>query len=315
MFGIVGAGTIGTLVAAGLEKSGLYQCVGVHTRSRASYERFCRYIPCDFLSLEELALRCSLIFLTTPDDSIAQIAQKIQQACPGTPEPSGKPISSDKPISSGTPAFFGVRTLIHCSGALPCRVMDFDCPQEAPPWRYAGVHPYRAFASIASGLGSMRGTHFGVEGSDEEAVMCGEAIVRALGGVVHRVPEEGKTLYHGAAVIASNYLVTLTSMGVDLLEGIGLTGEESLQLLLPLMQGTLDNLKAGGLMVLTGPIVRGDAEVVRRHLAQLPEGIREVYCALGLRTLELGRRQKERAGRPYAAGVETELRNLLGGRA
>ncbi|MDR2736184.1 MAG: DUF2520 domain-containing protein [Gracilibacteraceae bacterium] len=328
VFGIVGAGVVGTLMAVCLERSGLFRCVGIHTRSRASFERFRKFVSCEHCSLAELAQRCSVIFVTTPDDVIAQVARVLHDV-------------------ADAGAVSGERMLIHCSGALPWRVLAPEkimapekvlAPEKvmAPEkpmasekvlasekpmasgalggagWRYAGVHPYRAFASIVDGIDSMEGTHFGIDGSDEQAVFCGEEIVRVLGGVAYRVPEGGKTLYHGAAVIASNYLVTLASIGVELLERISLTPGESLELLLPLMQGTLDNLRTGGLDVLTGPVARGDTEVVGRHLRELPDDVRDVYCALGRWTLKLGRRQRERAGKAYAPEVEQELNRLFG---
>ncbi|MCL1791390.1 MAG: DUF2520 domain-containing protein [Peptococcaceae bacterium] len=299
-FGIVGAGVVGTLMAVGLERSGLFRCGGVHSRSRASYERFQGFVSCESCSLAELAKRCSLIFVTTPDDVIAQVAGELLD-------------------SADEETLRGERILVHCSGALPWRVLapegagssSATVSMRQGRWQYAGVHPYRAFASIADGIDSVAGTHFGIDGSDEGAVLCAEEIVRALRGVAHRVPEGGKVLYHGAAVIASNYLVTLASIGVELLERIGLTREESLELLLPLMEGTLDNLKSGGLNVLTGPVARGDTEVVHRHLRELPEDVHDVYCALGQWALKLGRRQRELAGRPYAPEVVMELERLF----
>jgi hypothetical protein len=280
-----------------------------------SFERFCGYISCKHYSLPELAGRCSLIFITTPDDAISGVARALHESVGERCHRTNKKFGSECD---------GEMTLIHCSGALSWRVLDFaeDAREKGGyredntcwdkmVWRYGGIHPYRAFSSIEDGIDSVRGTHFGVDASDEESMVCAQDIVLALGGIFHRVPEDGKTLYHAAAVVASNYLVVLGSLGTELLEGIGLSSQESLELLLPLMQGTLDNMKKSGLDVLTGPIARGDVEVVRRHLAQLPENMRGVYCSLGMQALELGRRKWDKLGRNYPG--ETELKRILSG--
>jgi predicted short-subunit dehydrogenase-like oxidoreductase (DUF2520 family) len=80
------------------------------------------------------------------------------------------------------------------------------------------------------------------------------------------------------------------------------------QALIPLVRGTLDNLEQLGVRgALTGPIVRGDLDTVRLHLARLSAADRTLYCALGLELLRLARAaglDEERAG---------ELEALLAG--
>ena len=121
----------------------------------------------------------------------------------------------------------------------------------------------------------------------------------------------GKALYHAAASVACNYLVTLASEGVELMAAAGVPREAALPALLPLLRGTVRNLEVLGLpRALTGPIARGDAPTVGRHL----EAIRrerpvteEMYRALGRRTVPIGR-SKGTLGPEDAA----ELERLLG---
>ena len=47
-FGIIGAGIVGTALAVRLEEAG-HECIGVHTRSRLSYERFQSYLKIQHL--------------------------------------------------------------------------------------------------------------------------------------------------------------------------------------------------------------------------------------------------------------------------
>jgi predicted short-subunit dehydrogenase-like oxidoreductase (DUF2520 family) len=79
--------------------------------------------------------------------------------------------------------------------------------------------------------------------------------------------DEWRPLYHAAAVMASSYLVVLAAQAVEMLHAAGWSRPDALQGLLPLMRGTLDNLGAQGLPGgLSGPMRRGDAETVRRHV-------------------------------------------------
>ena len=57
------------------------------------------------------------------------------------------------------------------------------------------------------------------------------------------------------------------------------------------MRATIDNVaKMGPAAALTGPIARGDAMTIRRHMEALetaPREIRDLYRLLGERTVEL----------------------------
>jgi hypothetical protein len=77
-------------------------------------------------------------------------------------------------------------------------------------------------------------------------------------------------VYHAAAVFASNFVDVVVAEAVGMLEGIGWTEKESLTALMPLVRGAVDNIgRRGPVGALTGPIRRGDAETVQRHLDAL----------------------------------------------
>ena len=82
----------------------------------------------------------------------------------------------------------------------------------------------------------------------------------------------------------------------------GVPPAEAGALYLPLMQGTVANLALGPAAALTGPVRRGDAATVRRHLAALAPDDRALYRALGLVALGLARE----AGLGEAAAAEVE---------
>ena len=117
-----------------------------------------------------------------------------------------------------------------------------------------------------------------------------DAIVRRLGGVPVTLAPEAKPLYHAGAVFASNYLVTMLAEAMRLLEEAGIGRDAALAALLPLVRATLENVAAAGPEgALTGPIARGDAATLRRHLSALPHRDADLYRAVGRATLRLAR--------------------------
>ena len=91
-----------------------------------------------------------------------------------------------------------------------------------------------------------------------------------MGAEPFTLADEHRVLYHAAAVVASNYLVTLASVAEDLFERAGLPAGGALPAFLPLMRGALDNLQAQGTVAaLTGPLSRGDVGTVAAHLDAL----------------------------------------------
>jgi len=78
------------------------------------------------------------------------------------------------------------------------------------------------------------------------------------------VPDSARALYHAAASVASNYLVTLEDAAEQLASSTGIERRH----LARLAQSALDNWsELGGPNALTGPIARGDEATVRRQRA------------------------------------------------
>jgi len=282
-FGIIGAGIVGTALAVRLEAAG-HECIGVHTRSRLSYERFRSYLNIEHLPLEELVPSADILFITTQDSMIRTVAENL---------------STKAFIKPG-------QVWIHCSGSLPSDVLRV---KESSPIHCLSLHPLQAFASVEKALAILLGTHFGIEG---DKVELGEEIVKDLGGIPHHILAAQKSLYHAGAVVASNYLVVLASLAVELFAEAGIQAPEALSSLLPLMKGTLYNLEQVGLPeALTGPIARGDAQVVQGHLDHMPSNLVGIYQGLGLKALELGEDKKARQGLSYPQETLSLLKSLL----
>lgn len=107
---------------------------------------------------------------------------------------------------------------------------------------------------------------------------------------IYQINKKNKVIYHTAAVFASNYLVTLCDSALSCLNNAGIMREDGIKIILNLMKNTLDNLDIAQSTerVLTGPISRGDLEVIKRHLQVLSKtNLIELYKILGLSTLKL----------------------------
>lgn len=170
------------------------------------------------------------------------------------------------------------------------------------------LHPLQTFANPEQGAASLPGTYFAFTGDAAAAAWAAE-IVHLMPGRVLTIQPERWALYHAAAVMASNYQMTLLDAALEILEAAGVARGEGLAALAPIARATLENvLRLGPQDALTGPVSRGDAETVRRNLAGLnavSRETRELYRAAGRRTLPIAQR------RGLARSLLQELENSL----
>jgi predicted short-subunit dehydrogenase-like oxidoreductase (DUF2520 family) len=235
-----------------------------------------RRVPGDGeLTAAEAVARADWVWLTVPDDAIAATAAALPWA-PG-------------------------QLALHCSGATPLAALA-----AAPA--AAGFHPLKLLAGDAG----LAGAHAGIE-ADAAHRPALEALAHALGLVPLGLPSpmsvQARAAYHAAANLAASGVLAVLAEAGALWSAAGLPGESALAALLPLTRGTLDTAAARGLAgAVSGPIARGDAGVLARHLDALAAaGLdADLLRALGLRQLALA----EAAGRLDAAQV-TALRALL----
>jgi predicted short-subunit dehydrogenase-like oxidoreductase (DUF2520 family) len=193
--------------------------------------------------------------------------------------------------------------LIHCAGALSAWE-PFRALAPAP----AGVAMMHPLVSVADASQSFAGVIFGVQGDAAGARAAG-AIVRLVGGVMHPLARDADpALYHAAAALASNHVVGLVDAALELLRAAGLRAPEAV--VEQLLRSTADNVHRTGLpAALTGPIARGDAATVERHLRALAAhpAIARVYRATAARVTDVAAAK----GRADAAAL-AKIRDLLG---
>ncbi|HEX2690186.1 MAG TPA: DUF2520 domain-containing protein, partial [Kofleriaceae bacterium] len=109
-----------------------------------------------------------------------------------------------------------------------------------------------------------------------------------------------------------NYLVAAIDAAAAVLATAGVAPDKAAQALIPLAEGALRNIAAHGTTLgLTGPVRRGDAATVSRHLDAVrdrPE-LARIYRALARRAVDIAARIDGREA-PDRAGLDA-IRALL----
>jgi len=254
---IVGLGRVGTALAVALQKKGY----GIQSLVDQDFEALRRAqdllegeMPGGF-SIDEL-ISSPVFLITVKDDAIEGVAEELRRLYPAS-------------------------LLVHTSGLHSSLILG-DGPR-------LSLHPLQSFASLEEAMTNLPGSYFSLEGN-RVGLEWGKKVVEALGGVAMEIRAAQKPLYHLAACIASNYLITLLYEALKAMEVAGIPWEEGLSGLGALMEGTLRNAKSCGVpQALTGPLVRGDSGTIEHHLKSLqPYGeLKEFYCLMALRTLQM----------------------------
>ncbi len=262
-FAIIGAGKVGSALGILLKEQG-YQPVGVASRSFVSARRLAETLQTaacqDVAEAAELA---DLVFITTTDREIEAVAGSLAR----------KGVCRQGQI------------IIHTSGALASDIM---APVRQQGAAAISMHPLQSFTSVESAKENLPGSCFALEG-DEWALPRVMEVVDALQGRYFVIRAEDKPLYHAAAVVASNYLVSLVHLSSTIYQRLGLDEAQAMDALFPLIQGTLNNIaKSGPAAALTGPVARGDGTTLKGHLKALRKmdwRVSEAYRALGSYTV------------------------------
>jgi predicted short-subunit dehydrogenase-like oxidoreductase (DUF2520 family) len=241
--GVVGAGRVGAVLAAALRTAG-HDIVAVAGESPASRTRIETLLPGVHVDKPTaVAKACDLLLLTVPDDMLDNVVNML--------------------VASG--AIRSGQYVAHTSGRHGLSVLE---PARAIGAHGLAMHPAMTFTGTEVDLGRLDGCVFGVTaGTDTRALA--EYLVADLGGTPIWVPEDRRTLYHAGLAHGANHLVTLVTQAMELLRESG--ADDPAATLRPLLTAALDNALSYGDAALTGPIVRGDVNTVRAHLADIAE--------------------------------------------
>jgi predicted short-subunit dehydrogenase-like oxidoreductase (DUF2520 family) len=241
--GVVGAGRVGAVLAAALRAAGheITAVAGESAASRTRIETLLPGVPVD--KPTAVARSCDLLLLTVPDDMLSNVVSML--------------------VASG--AVRPGQLLVHTSGKHGLSVLEPAARRGAD---VLAMHPAMTFTGTDLDLGRLPGCVYGVTATEATRALA-ESLVGDLGGRVVRVEEDHRALYHAGLAHGANHLVTLVAQAMDLLRESGVTDPAGT--LRPLLTAALDNALAYGDAALTGPIVRGDVETVRAHLADIAE--------------------------------------------
>jgi predicted short-subunit dehydrogenase-like oxidoreductase (DUF2520 family) len=266
---IVGCGKVGTTLGLYLLKAG-YPLVGVGSKSMASAKKAAGLLgDAPFTDAPwEITPEADVVMITTPDGVIAEACDQI---------------AANDGFREGT-------IVLHCSGALPSS--ELVSAKKATAF-IGSLHPLQSFAAypvgpVGDATNPFSGIIAAIEG-DPQAVVVARAMAADLGAEAYTIKTEAKTLYHAAAVVASNYLVALIDLAFKLIGAAGIAQKDAFNVLRPLIDGTLANIGRVGIpQALTGPIVRGDTATVKQHVEAIKDqtpDLFDVYQQLGRQTI------------------------------
>ena len=241
--GVVGAGRVGAVLSAALRAAGheVVAAAGESSASRLRIETLLPGVPVH--KPTEVARACDLLLLTVPDDMLENVVNML----------------------AGAGAIRRGQYVVHTSGRHGLTVLAAATRLGAHP---VAMHPAMTFTGTAMDLDRLDGCVFGITAPVQHRAFT-EELVSSLGGVPMWVDEDRRTLYHAGLAHGANHLVTLVAQAMDLLAAAG--AEDPAATLRPLLGAALDNALAYGDAALTGPIVRGDLNTVRAHLADIVE--------------------------------------------
>ena len=254
---VVGPGRLGTALAVELTRAG-YRVREIISRgsrnSRRRASELATLVRSRAATSPNARLDADLIWFCVPDREIVAAARKLA------------PLTRWK----GKIAF-------HSSGALASDELNALRLHGAA---VASVHPMMTF--VRGSIPSLKGVPFGVEG-DAAAVRVARRVVDDLGGEVFTVRKPDKAAYHAWGSFASPLVVAVLVTAEQVARAAGLSAAEARRKMLPIVEQTVANYaRLGPAGAFSGPVVRGDAAIIGKHLQVLRKvpGAKEVYVAL-----------------------------------
>ena len=269
MIAVVGGGRMGRSLASVLSEAG--ERVVLWSRREAAG------------AITDAVSGSHTVLLAVPDDALDPLARELA---------SRRAVGPDQVV-------------LHLSGV---HTHDIIAPLESTGAALGSLHPLQTISEPSQARSRWSGAYAAIEG-DARALREAERLCSMLGLTPVHVPAEAKMAYHAAAVVASNYVVVLADLAARIAAAGGVAPEAAERMYLPLLRGAAENLqRQSPVEALTGPIRRGDAATVQRHMAVLGGAERRLYAGLGLHALTLARA----GGLPAATADEIE-RVLRGG--
>lgn len=217
-----------------------HSVVAVASRSEASAAAAARRLDAPVVPVDALP-DCDVVLLGVPDQALEEVAGTL-----------GAVVRS--------------AVLVHLAGSVGVEPL-----RSARPAAACAIHPVQACPDVDTAIARLPGSAWGITCSEGATAWARGLVSDDLDGRPVEVREEDRPLWHAAAVTTSNGIAALMATGEALLRSIGVGS--SVDVLGPIAAGTVANARAvgGGAVALTGPVVRGEADVIRRHLVAVGE--------------------------------------------
>jgi predicted short-subunit dehydrogenase-like oxidoreductase (DUF2520 family) len=276
---IVGPGRLGFALAQALADAGYKLDEIVFRRSvsgkkaghgsEQNARKLARRYRSRAVQLGDAKFAAEVVWLCIGDGSIASVAHSI----------------------SGQASWEG-KVVFHSSGALTSRELSSLRRAGAS---VASVHPMMSF--VHHGAEATFEVPFALEG-DAKALRVAKRMVRDLGGESLRISAANKPLYHAFGAFLSPLIIANLALAERIGVKAGVPKHLVRQATAPILATTVFNyITLGAAAAFSGPIIRGDVETVRKHLAALKKvpDTEAVYRALArsaLKTLPVGNKKE-----------------------
>jgi len=259
---LVGPGNLGSALAIELYRTGYpINAIVKRATTRVTHlKALARRVEADYITICERPLDSDIVWLTVPDDAIAEVARQLAAS-----------------------QAWNSKIVFHSSGALTSEELAALRKKGAA---VASAHPLMSF--VRGRAPSWQEVAFAIEG-DAPAVRAAFDIAQDLGGKPFKIQKKNKALYHAFGAFASPLVIALMSSMEQVAEAAGISPNKIKKTMLPLLRQTWGNyLVQDAPRAFSGPLVRGDVQTVRKHLAELKRvpAARDVYVALARAAIE-----------------------------
>lgn len=262
---IIGAGNLATALALFLHRSG-YQVEAILSKplpqSRKKARQLAKKVGAQVISEVSNALSAKVVWFCVPD---AQIA----------------PAARDWSAKLNWKTWKG-KMAFHSSGALSSDELALLRRRGAA---IASVHPFMTF--VRGSQPSLAGVPFAIEG-DSAAVRMARRIINDLAGHPLPLRKRDKPAYHAWGTFASPFFVALLVAAEQVAGIAGIKPQAARRRMMPILLQTLANYASlGPAGAFSGPIIRGDADTIRRHLEILRKhpAVLDLYLAMAWEAL------------------------------
>jgi len=257
---IVGAGRLASTLAPALEQAGYAVTEIISTpKSLRKARKLAKDVGAIGVTAKTAQLPADLIWFCVPDGKIRAASEELSHLN------------------------WKNKQAFHSSGALSSDELDTLRKRGAA---VASVHPLMTF--VSSSKPELEDVPFALEG-DRAAVVRARKITKRLGASPFPIRKQDKALYHAWGTFASPLLIALLATTEQVAKASGTPIQSVRKKMVPILRQTLNNYAAmGPVKSFSGPIVRGDAEILARHLKALKKipAAEEVYRALARSALQ-----------------------------